>query len=337
MGMPRRGDPGNTTEDVTPRIEADLAYVLRARLEDTSLSVDDLRPFGDGHSGFTYTAQVTGRTMDQRCVVRLSPPGARIVGANDVGRQGRVIAAARAEGIPAPRIIAAGSEPVIDERAFVVMDLVAGLSWQDAGLDHTAIAGQAVALATQLSAVPPSRSGIEHEPTYSPVAELERWGALLPRTPDVLRQPADRLLATLHRTAPAKAGPVLVHGDFHYGNLLFDGGRIVALLDWEIASLGEPLLDLACLAVASMRAKYHPEPNPTGSVGATTETLAEMAGVDRGRLRWYVAATCLKYAAILGYNLVLHRRGKRVDPIYESLTETMCGLVDDGAAELAAA
>jgi len=56
------------------------------------------------------------------------------------------------------------------------------------------------------------------------------------------------------------------------------------------------------------------------------------AGAD---FDWYLAATCHKYAAILGYNLGLHRRGRRVDPIYDQLLKTIPGLIDAGLRILA--
>ena len=51
-------------------------------------------------------------------------------------------------------------------------------------------------------------------------------------------------------------------------------------------------------------------------------------------MRWYLAMSLYKYAAIFGYNLMLHRRGKRPDPMYEGLTDTITGMVDEGIALL---
>jgi hypothetical protein len=51
-------------------------------------------------------------------------------------------------------------------------------------------------------------------------------------------------------------------------------------------------------------------------------------------MRWYLAMSLYKYAAIFGYNLMLHRRGKRPDPMYEGLTDTIVGMIDEGIALL---
>jgi hypothetical protein len=55
-----------------------------------------------------------------------------------------------------------------------------------------------------------------------------------------------------------------------------------------------------------------------------------MYGADPADYRWYLALTHYKYAAIFGYNLMLHRRGKRPDPSYELRTDTILGLIDQG-------
>jgi hypothetical protein len=51
-------------------------------------------------------------------------------------------------------------------------------------------------------------------------------------------------------------------------------------------------------------------------------------------MRWYLAMSLYKYASIFGYNLMLHRRGKRPDPMYERLTDTIVGMIDEGIALL---
>src|SRR2546430_2236545 len=121
---------------------------------------------------------------------------------------------------------------------------------------------------------------------------------------------AHRLLERQPRPGP----PVLVHGDYHFGNMLFDGGRVAAVVDWEIAQLGQPLLDLCCISLSHVSA----------------DAVREMYGADPDDYRWYRALTYYKYAAIFGYNLMLHRRGKRPDPSYEQRTDTILGFIDRG-------
>ena len=177
-----------------------------------------------------------------------------------------------------------------------------------------------------MRSVPIAASGLDVAAARDARAEVMHWRSLLPRCADDLRQVLDPAADSLLANAPSTPATHVVHGDYHFGNLLFDGRRIAAVFDWEIASLGDPLFDMAGLAVAAMRARYAPEPNPTGSVQVTPAEIAHHGGVDESLFAWYVAASCFKYAAILGYNDRLHRLGKRVDPIYDELQTTMRGL-----------
>ena len=114
-----------------------------------------------------------------------------------------------------------------------------------------------------------------------------------------------------------------MHADYHFGNLLFDrGGSVVAVLDWEIAEIGQPLIDLSCLAVAGMSGGAEtvgPVPGPT----IEAPQLAALYSADTTELEWYCAFSCYKYSAVYAYNLMLHRRGKRPDPTYEERTTTI--------------
>ena len=126
-----------------------------------------------------------------------------------------------------------------------------------------------------------------------------------------------------------------MHADFHYGNMLFRLGagkpEVVAVLDWEIAEIGRALLDLGCLCVVAQRGRADPDaPNPGGGIELDVDEVIELYGADPEEARWYLALSAYKYASIFGYNLMLHRRGKRPDPMYEKLTGTIVALIDGG-------
>jgi aminoglycoside phosphotransferase (APT) family kinase protein len=323
------------------RIRGDLEGVLAGQGHH-AVSVSEVAPFGDGHSGFTYRLVVALDGERAERILRLSPPGARIAGPADIGRQGRIMDAIGRAGLPAPPVIAADSAPRIDGRAYALMGLVEGDDWvvTRAAAGDGALARSAVQNLVRMRELPAEATGIGTDPPRTPVEELDTWVALLPRCPDFLAGPAEKLAHHLRENAPAPGRPSLVHGDYHYGNMIFQSkgtGALAAVVDWEIASLGDPLADLGCLAVASLRRKYDPEPNPTGGLDVTTGELIDLFGADPGRATWFVAETCFKYAAILGYNFGLHRSGRRPDPIYDRLTDTMRGLVDDGESLLRAA
>lgn len=288
-----------------------------------------VRPIPEGHSGFTYWVEFGGR----QAVLRLPPPGTRPAGPADIARQGRLLRALHAAGIAVPEVLAMSGRPSVDGRPYCLMARVEGDRVEAAaGHDDPALAHSAIEELLRLQAVPRDQTGIGEENPVPVADEIERWAWLLERSPKELVGRTPEVRALLHRTAPPEQAPVMVHGDYHYGNMLFGGGRLVAVLDWEIAELGQPLLDLACMVVVG---QAHRGPAPgvpgAGSLEVEEADLLRWYGVDQAAFQWPLALTFYKYAAIFGYNLMLHRRGKRPDPTYESRDETIVAFLDEAA------
>jgi aminoglycoside phosphotransferase (APT) family kinase protein len=275
--------------------------------------VREVRPIPEGHSGFTYWVELDGR----RGVLRLPPPGARIAGPADIPRQARIMAALSAQGLPVPAVIATSHDPVVDGRPFVLMEAVQGDRVEraiDAGNTPLQLAAWAVDVLRRLQAVPRENTGIGGEDPMPLEGEIARWTWLMERAPAELTGQAPRLAQLLIDRKPLPRSPVLVHGDYHLSNMLFDRRRVAAVVDWEIAQLGQPLLDVCCISLSHVSA----------------DAVREMYGADPNDYRWYLALTHYKYAAIFGYNLMLHRRGKRPDPSYEERIDAIVGLIDQG-------
>ena len=313
---------------MTEIIRADLEAQLSKQLDRPDLRVLSVDAIPSGHSGFTYFVE----TDSGRYALRLPPPGARIAGPADVVRQGRIMAALHDAGLPTPAIHVMSDEPVIDGRPFVLMEAVDGQRIEEAAARHQAgdIAASAIRVLKRLHALPVGQSGIGGEEAVSLQAEMMRWAWLMQRAPQELTTRAGEFGGLLANSVPGEQKPTLVHGDYHYGNMLFRGSEVVAVLDWEIAQIGQPLLDLGCLCVVSHRRRFKDAPNPGGSIDTPIEELFSMYGVDADEMGWYVAMSLYKYAAIFGYNLMLHRRGKRPDPMYEKMTGTITGIIDEG-------
>ena len=317
---------------MSDRIKSDLEAQLREKLKRPELRVIAIDPIPEGHSGFTYFVTVEGGAGPSRYVLRLPPPGARIAGPADVVRQGRIMTALHAAGLPTPAIPAMSANPVIDGRPFILMEAVDGARIEKAAAEHEAldIATSAVAVLQRLHALPLDQTGIGDEESVGLQAEMMRWAMLMQRAPEELTARAGELGGLLAVQLPVERAPTLVHGDYHYGNMLFRGPEVVAVLDWEIAQLGQPLLDLGCLMIAAIRRQYQGAPNPGGAINVTVEDLYRLYGADPEEMRWFAAMSLYKYASIFGYNLMLHRRGKRPDPMYEGLTTTITGMIDEG-------
>ena len=306
---------------MTEKIRADLETRLGARV----LAVE---PIPEGHSGFTYFVS----TESGEYVLRLPPPNARIAGTADVMRQGRIMAALHNAGLPAPAVPVICDEPVVDGRPFILIDRVDGMrieptSEREKPMD---IASSAVDVLKQLQALPLGKTGIGDEEPVGLQVEMMRWAMLMQRAPEELTTRAGELGGLLAAQVPVERAPTLVHGDYHYGNMLFRGPAVVAVLDWEIAEIGQPLLDLGCLCIVAIRRQYQGAPNPGGAISVSIDELFELYGVDPSEMRWYAAMSLYKYASIFGYNLMLHRKGRRPDPMYEGLTSTIVGMIDEG-------
>jgi aminoglycoside phosphotransferase (APT) family kinase protein len=299
--------------------------LIRADLEKLlGHAVDSIRPIPEGHSGFTYFVS----TADGEHVLRLPPPGARIAGPADVIRQGRIMSALNRAGLPTPAIRLESEDPLIDGRPFILMERVEGTRIELAAQREKPrdIAGSGFEVLKRLQALPLDKTGIGDEEPVPLTAEMMRWGMLMQRAPEDLTTRAGELGGLLAAQVPPERSPTLVHGDYHYGNMLFRGKQVVAILDWEIAEIGQPLLDLGCLCIVTVRRQYQGAPNPGGAIDVSMEQLYEMYGVEAEEMRWY--------ASIFGYNLMLHRKGRRPDPMYEGLTDTIVGMIDEGIALL---
>ena len=303
------------------KIRADLEAQLGSRV----LSVE---PIPEGHSGFTYF--VTAESGQY--VLRLPPPNARIAGTADVMRQGRIMAALFDAGLPAPPVPIICSDPVVDGRPFILMERVKGQRIEKTALEQAPrdIAEGAIGVLKRLQALPAAKTGIGEEEPISLQVEMMRWAMLMQRAPEELTTRAGDLGGLLAAQTPVERRPTLVHGDYHFGNMLFRGPEVVAVLDWEIAELGQPLLDLGCLCAMTVRRQFADAPSPGGAVALELDDLFKLYGVNASEMRWYVALSLYKYAAILGYNLMLHRKGRRPDPMYEELTSTIVGMIDEG-------
>src|SRR5437773_5538769 len=309
----------------TSPIWADLEGQLGAR-------VLSLEAVPEGHSGFTYFVKAESGEF----VLRIPPPGTRIAGPADVVRQGRIMSALHDAGLPAPAIRMMNSDPVIDGRPFILMERVDGARIEPTGQreEPIQIATSAVQNLKRLQSLPLDKTGIGDEDAVTLQVEMMRWAMLMQRAPEELTTRAGELGGLLAAQVPAERRPTLVHGDYHYGNMLFRGAEVVAILDWEIAQIGQPLIDLGCLCIVAIRRQYQGAPNPGGAISVSMDELYDLYGVGADEMRWFAAMSLYKYASIFGYNLMLHRKGRRPDPMYEGLTDTIVGMIDEGIALL---
>ncbi len=283
--------------------------------------VDGLRPplrfdvIAGGHSNLTYC--ITD-AAGQRVVLRRPPLGHVLASAHDMGREHRIIAALQETAVPVPPVLGFCDDPAVNDAPFYVMGFVDGHVLRDraaaeAVLDEPARATAGRSLVDTLAAIHAvdldavGLADLGRQEGYL-ARQLRRWYGQWNqgRTRDL---PAvDRVHDALLERIPEQGPATIVHGDYRLDNCMVDGrGEVLAVLDWEICTLGDPLADVGLLQV------YWTGPGDDASAwtgSATTapgfwdrrrlaERYAEVSGRDLGELDVYVAFAYWKLACIL--------------------------------------
>jgi aminoglycoside phosphotransferase (APT) family kinase protein len=326
-------------------LEAAIGDALRAR-HGAGVTVAGLRTLSGGRSGVTLTADVTGLGSVGSVVVKAAPEGRSPVGRHDVLRQGRVLrAVAGAPGVVVPHVLAEGTSPV----HFVVMTRSAGEAVEpvlDAATVHLPAglvrsraerAAEMLAALHRVGDVPAQPDG-SVEPQADLAAEVARWREVGAAADPSILVGGERLADLLAEHRPADdPEPVLVHGDFRLGNLVFDGPRPTGLIDWEIWGVTHPGIDLGWFLVFCDADLFPGVGEPVEGLPSSTDLVAryEAAG---GRavedLAWFEAFGRFKMAAIMAHNLRRHREGRHHDPFQEKLPPTIARLAETGIAKL---
>jgi aminoglycoside phosphotransferase (APT) family kinase protein len=143
----------------------------------------------------------------------------------------------------------------------------------------------------------------------------------------------DRLLAS----RPAAPHIGCVHGDFHWGNIIFGDDDVRAILDWEISFIGPTLLDVGWICFYADPQAFSGEASDQARrFGSSPEELLEYyqsasgKAEEPGQMAWFRAFSAYRYGAISLFNAMLHRRGKRHDPAWEGIVTSVPQMVERG-------
>jgi aminoglycoside phosphotransferase (APT) family kinase protein len=311
---------------------------LRDFLDAAGLGAGELEvaPVGEGHSNVTYLV----RRGEERLVLRRPPRGPLPPSAHDVRREARLLAALRPLGTPVPEVLASCEDDRVIGAPFYVMGFVEGwVLGQDlppalAGPDGPRrIAEELVDGLVDLHALSPEADGLAGfgRPQGYLERQLKRFGGLLEanatRPLPELEQVAEWLAANL----PASPPPTVVHGDYRLGNVMYAPRepRLAAILDWEMATIGDPLADLGYMT-ATWAVRTDP-PNSVADLSPVTRLpgfpgrddlarrYAEATGRPIEALGWYQVLACWKAAIFLEGNYKRFVAGTTADPYYASL------------------
>jgi aminoglycoside phosphotransferase (APT) family kinase protein len=245
--------------DTTPSpIEGRLAGYLAAHI---ALPAGTLRaePIGHGHSNPTFGLALDGHVLPY--VIRKQPAGPLPKSAHAIDREFRVMSALAGTAIPVPAMIHYCADSAVVGTPFYVMERVAGRVFEDNRLPGIP-ASERRAYFAAMAGILANLHGLDVEAiglaTYGRGGNfLDRQLSTWSRQHEALRLPGceglDQLLDWLRQHRPADvAAPSLVHGDFRLGNLMFHPHRpeVVALLDWELSTIGHPMADLGYNLIA---------------------------------------------------------------------------------------
>jgi aminoglycoside phosphotransferase (APT) family kinase protein len=231
---------------------------------------------------------------DRRLVLRKKPPGQLLASAHQVDREYRVMKALGETGFPVPHMRVLCEDESVIGQAFYVMDFMEGRIFRDArmpGLERAERAGlydDLNATLARLHQVDWQAAGLADygRPGNYFERQVGRWtrqyrGAETERIDDM-----ERLIEALPARIPADETTAIVHGDYRPENVMFHltQPRVVAVLDWELSTLGHPLADLAYNCIL-----YH---SASESWGSLTGVDLDAAGVPSESQ--YVAAYCAR-------------------------------------------
>ena len=268
-----------------------------------------------GHSNLTYEVV---DAAGQRTVLRRPPLSHVLPSAHDMGREFRIITGLGPTAVPVPPAVGFCDDPAVNEKPFYVMGFVDGHVLHDETIARSAIGETArrkagehfIDVLADLHAVDPDEVGLGDLGKKQEYVQrqLKRWYGQWEKSKTRELPAVDRVHDFLLDRVPAYAKASVVHGDYRLGNCLTtDEGRIAAVLDWEISTLGDPLADLGYV-LATWANSTDPA---VGAAGAPSlapgfpsreellERYAKRSGRDVSLIDFYVAFSLWKSACIV--------------------------------------
>lgn len=210
---------------------------------------------GNGQSNLTYAVSDAGGS---RWVLRRPPLGHLLASAHDVVREYRILTALQNTGVPVPKMIALTEDAAVSDVPLVLMSYVDGVVLDSVtkasaiGESVRASAGHSMTSAlANIHRVDLESAGLLDLASHKPYAarQLKRWTTQWANSKSRDVPAIDSLAERLAANIPDQRELTLVHGDFHLNNVITSpsDGSIVAVVDWELCTLGDPLADIGGL------------------------------------------------------------------------------------------
>ena len=330
MSDPTTGDPDDGRGEGT----AALAALLDDALGDHRPV--QVAPMVGGGSCEIFAVDRGGR----RLVLRRAPSHASSSTAHDVLREHRILSAVAGHGVRIATPVAACADPAVFGAPFYVMERIDGVpvrggipeAWAADVPSQPRAVEELVDALVEVHAVDWRAVGLGDlgRPDRFLERQVDRWLSQLASYGGRELPVADRIGAWLEANRPAEQDPTLFHGDYKLDNVLFAVDappRLLAVVDWEMASIGDPLVDLAWALI------FHPEPGATMPLGvrgdhafsldampsgdAMVARYAERSGRDVSAMGWYHVFARWKLAIVLEGSYAKFVRGESTKPIHE--------------------
>ena len=277
---------------------------------------------------------------DVHMVLRRAPQRANTSRAHDVLREFRILDSIADEAVRIPRPIAACDDPSVFGSPFFLMERIDGVpirsnvprAWTSAPDTHGAAVIDLLDALVELHAVDWDRCGLgdlAHEPGYLG-RQIDRWLSQLASYDGRELTDAEGVADWLRDRLPTEQPQSLCHGDYKLDNALFSFDlppRLLAVVDWEMASIGDPLVDLCWMLV------FHPtdeglmplgtaaeprlDPASVPSVAEIIHRYAERSGRDVSAIGWYQVFSRWKMAIVLEGSFAKFQKGLSDNPYHE--------------------
>jgi aminoglycoside phosphotransferase (APT) family kinase protein len=322
---------------------------LEAYLDGQGLGSGELRAtaIGEGHSNVTYLIERGG----ERFVLRRPPRPPLPPSAHDMLREARLLTALEPTDVRTPAVLATCEDESILGVPFYVMEYLEGTVITHAVPEslagpehHTRIGEELIDALVEMHATDWEAAGLGNFAKHTGYLERQvkrftgLWEFSKTRELPVVQEVAEWLAANLPETPQT----TIVHGDYRLGNAMFENdapARLIAIFDWEMATLGDPLADLGYMTATWSR----PDEGFGTSFDLTTvthgegfpsrdqlvERYAERSGRSVGDLRWYQALAIWKATVFMEGNYKRSLMGNSDDPYLK--------LFDKGVPQLAEA
>lgn len=314
----------------------------------------EIRQFPAGHSNLTYLVS----TPDREFVLRRPPFGAKAIKAgHDMRREYRILSALHPAYGKAPRPLlfcAEEDSPIGAE--FYLMERVQGAILRaplpkGVVLDPSAMRAVSTAFVESLAALhafeyKAAGLGDLGKPEGYVVRQVEGWAERYARAHTDEIPEAERVVAWLRANLPPEQPATLIHNDFKYDNLVLDPDNLSvvrAVLDWEMATIGDPLADLGTSLAYWIEADELPELRAI-ALGVTAlpgnltraelvERYAAITDRDVSHIRFYRALGLFKVAVIAQQIYFRYRKGFTADPRFAVLGNAVRALLGEAANE----